>query len=533
MANPARGSYDGRRLGVDGMVDRMRWGAGCALAMLVALLAAPVAQAEVTDDNPAASSRGAGQVSVFIRGTDGTLQVSELSGGGFTPWRSMGGYLDSGPGAAARSATISDVFVRGGDSALYHQYFQSGTGWSGYGGLGGGMLSAPGVSVRKGGGYIDTYYRGPDNGIVAKSWVPGQGWTGENTTALDPGLTLSAPALVSRANEVLSVFVRGTNDILHINDWNGAAWSGWAHVPGSVLTRHAPAATTRQYGTMDVFIRTPAGGVSWASYDGAAWSAWKTVPGEVDSGLAAVSDHPSRIYLFARKGNDVIWNLYDTSKGPDAWRGWQSLHPPPPPPPPPLTCHPSAGRVSVNTRVVRHGKRPRVSGRARRTDGAPLVSATVSLSPARGGWVRRDVAGSDGRYVVRLPAGASRTIKVEAWAPGATALACTAFRAKTRAGVTLRATRRVRPGGRVRFRGRLLGRPIPRRGKLVELQAFDAGRWRTFAQPRARRSGRYKSVYELRRTFGPRTFRFRARVRRENGYPYELGYSRAVRVRVG
>ena len=36
----------------------------------------------------------------------------------------------------------------------------------------------------------------------------------------------------------------------------------------------------------------------------------------------------------------------------------------------------------------------------------------------------------------------------------------------------------------------------------------------------------------LRRTFGPRTFRFRARVRRENGYPYELGYSRRVKVRV-
>ena len=29
-----------------------------------------------------------------------------------------------------------------------------------------------------------------------------------------------------------------------------------------------------------------------------------------------------------------------------------------------------------------------------------------------------------------------------------------------------------------------------------------------------------------------RPFRFRARVRRESGYPYELGYSRKIRVRV-
>jgi hypothetical protein len=90
----------------------------------------------------------------------------------------------------------------------------------------------------------------------------------------------------------------------------------------------------------------------------------------------------------------------------------------------------------------------------------------------------------------------------------------------------------VRPGGRVRFHGRLKGRPVPGRGKLVELQAFDAGRWRTFAQPRSRKDGRYKASYKLRRTFGPRTFRFRARVRRETGYPYELGYSRRVKVRV-
>ncbi|HET8951217.1 MAG TPA: hypothetical protein VFN44_11925 [Solirubrobacteraceae bacterium] len=69
----------------------------------------------------------------------------------------------------------------------------------------------------------------------------------------------------------------------------------------------------------------------------------------------------------------------------------------------------------------------------------------------------------------------------------------------------------------MRFRGRLKGRAVPGRGKLVELQAFDGGKWRTFAQPRSRRNGRYKATYKLRRTFGPRTFRFRARVRREAG----------------
>jgi hypothetical protein len=133
---------------------------------------------------------------------------------------------------------------------------------------------------------------------------------------------------------------------------------------------------------------------------------------------------------------------------------------------------------------------------------------------------------------MRLPAGPSRTLNLQAWAPNAHSLACSQAKIKTRAGVTLKATERVRPGGRVRFRGRLKGLPVPGRGKLVELQAFDGGRWRTFAQPRSRKDGRYRSSYRLRRTFGPRTFRFRARVRRESGYPYELGYSKRVKVRV-
>jgi hypothetical protein len=98
--------------------------------------------------------------------------------------------------------------------------------------------------------------------------------------------------------------------------------------------------------------------------------------------------------------------------------------------------------------------------------------------------------------------------------------------------VRLNATRRVPPGGRVRFRGRLLGKPIPRVGKLVDLQAFDGGRWRTFATTRTNRKGRYRAAYRFIRTSSPRTFRFRARARKEARYPYALGTSKVVRVRV-
>ena len=85
----------------------------------------------------------------------------------------------------------------------------------------------------------------------------------------------------------------------------------------------------------------------------------------------------------------------------------------------------------------------------------------------------------------------------------------------------------------MRFRGRLLGHPIPRVGKLIDLQAFDGGRWRTFKTTRANRKGRFRARYRFtRHARAPRTFRFRARARRESRYPYALGVSRTVRVRV-
>ena len=507
------------------------------LAAMAALAFTGTASAEVLDDNPAAASRGPGQVSVFIRGSDGTLLTSDLSGGSCTPWRSLGGYLDAGPGAAGRDATTTDVFVRGGDSALFHRYFQTTGGWSAtYGRLGHTMLSAPTVSVRRGYGYIDVFWRGADNGIEAKSWVPGQGWTDVNNTQLDPGLTASAPATVSRNTGYVDVIMRGVDDSVFVNTYNGAGWGGWGQIPGGMKTQYAPAATVRALNTMDIFVRSPAGDVRWVSWDGAAWSGWKTVPGGVDSGPAVVADTSRRIWLFARRGSDVVYNVYDSGQGPEAgWDGWKLLHPPPAPPappPPPPSCDLAAGRVTAQARMVGFGKRPRLSGRARRTDGAPLVSAFMSISPLNGDWTRTTIAGPDGYYSLRIPPGATRRLHVTALAPGAGSLACTTARVRTRAGVSLTATKRVRPGGRVRFRGRLKGLPVPGRGKLVELQAFDGGKWRTFAQPRSRKDGRYKASYRLRRTFGPRTFRFRARVRKENGYPYELGYSKRVRVRV-
>jgi hypothetical protein len=97
----------------------------------------------------------------------------------------------------------------------------------------------------------------------------------------------------------------------------------------------------------------------------------------------------------------------------------------------------------------------------------------------------------------------------------------------------LRDVRRlVTVGGRpVLFRGRV-GRPVPRGGKLVEVQAHFRGRWRTISTVRAKRSGRWRFRYTFRTSRWRAAHRLRARVPVEAGYPFRAGASRPVRVTV-
>jgi len=88
----------------------------------------------------------------------------------------------------------------------------------------------------------------------------------------------------------------------------------------------------------------------------------------------------------------------------------------------------------------------------------------------------------------------------------------------------------VRNGQSVLFTGRLAGGPVPDGGKLIDLQAYYRGAWRTFATPRTDARGRWSYRYRFGATRGTVRYRFRARIRREAAYPYELGNSRKVRV---
>lgn len=183
---------------------------------------------------------------------------------------------------------------------------------------------------------------------------------------------------------------------------------------------------------------------------------------------------------------------------------------------------------------VRYGRRASVRGRLTRLAGGGVPNARIEVTERRllGAKTMRTAlitTGSDGKFSYRvLTKGPSRSIRFRLkWPPEASADAATrTVRLRVGAGATFRVGLK---GIRVRYRGRVVSRPIPRRGKIVLIQGrVPGGRWQTFASRRTDRHGRFAGRYRL-RVYRPGVrLQFRAFVPLESGYPYVGSASRAL-----
>jgi hypothetical protein len=182
-----------------------------------------------------------------------------------------------------------------------------------------------------------------------------------------------------------------------------------------------------------------------------------------------------------------------------------------------------------------------VRGRLRAFGGRPLpgrritVIQTVRADGARPAVAGTAITGRSGRFRVRVPAGASRLLRVRSPGIGGLIAAQRTLHVRVPWSSTLRIDPpRIAPGGRIRLSGRLRlrGAVLPPSGTRVELQAFDRGRWRVFATTVARAPrGAWRASYR----FGTRSgsYRIRVRIPHDGSIPYDRGYSRAKTVVVG
>ena len=164
--------------------------------------------------------------------------------------------------------------------------------------------------------------------------------------------------------------------------------------------------------------------------------------------------------------------------------------------------------------------------------GARLCVSERTMLPGWGPWPTGPVwTGSGGRFEYRVQPGPSREIafgyRFDRERIGATA----SFHSRAVPTLGL-SRRRVRNGRAIGLFGTLPGPEAA--GRVVVFQARGPGRrrWHTFRRAETDDGGRFAARYRFRRTTESTTYRIRAVVPAQAGYPYLEGVSERRRVRV-
>jgi hypothetical protein len=193
-----------------------------------------------------------------------------------------------------------------------------------------------------------------------------------------------------------------------------------------------------------------------------------------------------------------------------------------------------SGRVKVP-----FGRRATLRGRLTLSAGQSFAGQTiVATSTVRKRGAKTKSAGTAttdrrGRFALKVPAGPSRTYRLVFAGSGGALGSARGVSVRVPASSTIHASRTRIGGGRVRFSGRLRnrGQRIPGRGLVLVLQGRERGKWRTFEDTRTNRKGRWHVSYAF--SGRPGSYPIRVRIRKQSGYPFELGYSRRLTIRVG
>ncbi|HVV91180.1 MAG TPA: carboxypeptidase-like regulatory domain-containing protein [Solirubrobacterales bacterium] len=193
---------------------------------------------------------------------------------------------------------------------------------------------------------------------------------------------------------------------------------------------------------------------------------------------------------------------------------------------------------SKRTKVtVRYGASAKVAGTLTDGNGNPVGGASVCVQSTTEGsagpptTVGTATTDPEGRFVYAVPSGPNRTVLIGYRRDSFELTQSMEYRAHVRP--TLEAgPKKLHNGEKVRLSGRL---PQPGAGgRVVVLQANVPGskRWITFRKATTGQRGRFKATYHFTSTTRKITYRFRALVPLQAGYPWEQGASKPTSVTV-
>jgi len=181
--------------------------------------------------------------------------------------------------------------------------------------LGGVATSSPGVSSW-GTTRTDLFVRGTNNGLWQNTYN-GTSWNGWGS--LGGGLT-SAPAAVSWGANRIDTFVRGTDNALWHVWYDTTGWHGWERLGGSLIT--GPEVASWGPGRLDVFAIGTDHGLWHKWWDAKGWSGWESLGGVLTSDPATVSWGSNRLDVFARGTDNALWHKWWDTAG---WHSWERL----------------------------------------------------------------------------------------------------------------------------------------------------------------------------------------------------------------
>ncbi|HVV91179.1 MAG TPA: hypothetical protein VHB53_11840, partial [Solirubrobacterales bacterium] len=194
-------------------------------------------------------------------------------------------------------------------------------------------------------------------------------------------------------------------------------------------------------------------------------------------------------------------------------------------------------RSNSETQTVHFGREAEVVGTLENNAGEPVAGATlcVKMATLGTGAALADVGtvqtDSSGHYAYAVPAGPNREVMIGYRHDTAQIARSVRYYAHTKP-ILKAGPKKLKNGEKVRLWGSL---PEPKAGgRVVVLQANVPGshRWITFRKATTGERGRFKARYHFTSTTRRITYRFRALVPRQAGYPWDQGASKPTSVTV-
>jgi hypothetical protein len=207
----------------------------------------------------------------------------------------------------------TDVFVRGVDNNLHRTFHTNNSpAWSAGQNLGGDLTSAPTAVSWGNQNRIDVFVKGSDNALWHQ-WWDGTSWSGWEGLG---GALTSAPVVTSWATGRLDVFARGTDNQLW-HRWFAGTWAAWEPLGG--ILNSSPGGVSWGSNRIDVFVQGTDQAVWHKWWDGVRWNGWESLYGSISQAPAATSRGSGDVEVYALGAASNVYHLSYSG----GWLGWR------------------------------------------------------------------------------------------------------------------------------------------------------------------------------------------------------------------